>query len=452
MGRGQTITMSRKETARLGVIEQASKGELGQADAASRLGISIRQVKRLVKRFRESGAQGLVSRKRGKPSNNKLDPTVVQQVQAIVQENYSDFGPTLAWEKLTQIHDLNLSRESVRQIMIQGEIWTPKRRKKIKIHQSRERRPCFGDMIQIDGSPHDWFEGRGPYCTLIVWIDDATSKLVALRFMPSETTFGYLDILRDYLDTHGVPVSFYSDKHSIFRQNANDGEGEETQFTQALRRLAIEPIHANTPQAKGRVERANKTLQDRLVKELRLAGISTIEEANAFLPEFMAKYNKQFAKPARSPEDSHRPCELTPMERDIHCATHTTRVLSKNLTIRYKNTEYQLREAHHERRLRHKKITVVHRSNDEIILLCEGKVLEYRTLSVGEPPIPLDDEKTLTERVDEAKRRRRISVTKGRKPDPSNPFNKSPERPTSKKKSSQKSSARDYDRMARYYA
>ena len=423
------ITMSYKESERIAIIQHTSDRALSQSEAAKRLRISVRQVKRLVKRFREAGTAGLVSRKRGKPSNNQLCPKLKDTALSLIRAHYWDFGPTLACEKLNEKHHLKVSRETLRHWMIDAEIWSPKRRKKINIHHTRERRACLGDMIQIDGSPHHWFEDRGPYCTLIVWIDDATSQLMKLRFMPSETTYGYLDILRDYIESYGAPVSLYSDKHSIFRQNSNDGEGDETQFTQALRRLNIEPIHANTPQAKGRVERANQTLQDRLIKEMRLRDISTIEAANDFMDEFITDYNARFAKPARSPENSHRQLGLTAQELELHCATHRTRVLSKNLTVQYNNTEYQLDSKHHKHRLRGQKITVIETASGQVSLLFDDALLEYRTIAVGAPVIPLDDEKTVAQRVEEAKRKQKASVRLSRKPKPNNPFNKAPINP-----------------------
>lgn len=452
MQKGQAITMSRKESERVGTIELVSKRQISQKEAAKRLGISDRQVKRLVKRFKEEGGSGLVSRKRGQPSNNQLDPDLRAKALTLVRETYSDFGPTLACEKLKELHDIHVSRESLRQLMITHDLWRPKQRKRPSIHQTRERRACFGDMIQIDGSPHDWFEGRAPRCTLIVWIDDATSRLVALKFMPSETTFGYMDMLRHYIDEHGLPVSLYSDKHSIFRQNMNNGEGDDTQFTQALRRLEIEPIHANTPQAKGRVERANKTLQDRLVKELRLREISSIEAANEFLVEYAETHNKKFARPPRDEKNSHRSCELNAQELDLHCALHNTRTLSKNLTLSYNNTEYQLTKKHHERRLRGKKVTVIENSSGQVSLVLEGTLLEYEMISVGSRPIPLDDEKTVEERVEKAKRKQRASVTKGRKPSPDNTFNSfTPKASSKRKKKNAKTSSQYYDHLARHY-
>lgn len=440
--------MSQKEANRIAVIDKVSQKQLTALQAASQLRISDRQVKRLVKMYRAEGASGLSSKKRGQPSNNRLPHKLREQCLKLIQEKYIDFGPTFAAEKLHELHGLEVSRESLRRWMIESELWHPKRGK-INIHQTRARRSCYGDLIQIDGSPHDWFEGRAPRCSLLVWVDDATSALVGLRFESAETTFGYLDMLREYIDQHGIPVSLYSDKHSIFRQNHNNGEGEETQFTQALRKLEIEPIHANTPQAKGRVERANKTLQDRLVKELRLREISSMEEANAFLPDFIQSYNRRFAKVAQSAENAHRQSIHKACELDLICALSTPRVLSKNLIIQYKNTEYQLQKQHHKHRLRGRKVQVTEKSNGSITLMLDGDILNYTALKKGDSPIPLDDEKTIQERVDTAKKEQ---AAKGKwKPAPDHPLRNKSTRPKRSTRPSKRSEAKYYDHIARTY-
>lgn len=283
----ETVTMSHKELNRLQIIQESLTRHITQEQAAARIGISIRQVKRLVQRYRNEGSSGLVSRRRGKRPNNSFSIEFRATVISLLKGSYADFGPTLACEKLREIHGLSLSVETLRKWMVEEGLWRERRRKIARIYQRRMRRPSYGELIQIDGSPHDWFENRGPRCTLIVFIDDATSALMALRFAPAETTRAYMETLRGYLNDHGVPLALYSDRHSIFRVNNPEREGELTQFTRAIKTLGIEPIHANSPQAKGRVERANQTLQDRLVKEMRLQGISDIETANAWLPTFI---------------------------------------------------------------------------------------------------------------------------------------------------------------------
>lgn len=211
--------MSHREIDRLSVVQLVERRRLTQIQAASQLGLSVRQVKRLVRAYRKQGAVGLVSRHRGKPPNNAIAPAARERALSLVRATYSDFSPTFAHEKLTEQHALNISVEALRKWMIEAGFWTPRARKSVRIHQSRVRRPRAGELIQIDGSPHDWFEGRAPQCTLIVFIDDATRRLMALRFAPAETTQAYMETLSLYLGQHGRPVALYSDRHSIFRVN-----------------------------------------------------------------------------------------------------------------------------------------------------------------------------------------------------------------------------------------
>ena len=217
----------------------------------------------------------------------------------IIRECYADFGPTLAGEKLAELHGISLARETLRQWMMADGLWTDRRHRMRPVHQPRHRRECVGELVQIDGSQHWWFEDRGPQCTLLVFIDDATSRLMHLRFVGAESTFDYFEATRAYLERYGKPVAFYTDKHAVFRVNKKDAAGGDgmTQFGRALHALNIDIICANSTQAKGRVERANGTLQDRLVKEMRLRGIDTLAAGNALLPAFMADYNRRFAKP-----------------------------------------------------------------------------------------------------------------------------------------------------------
>ena len=399
----ETIAMTQKTVDRLGVVQQVVDRQLRQKEAARQLDLSVRQIKRLVVRYRAEGAAGLVSRHRGRRPNNQIADALRQEILDLVRSRYADFAPTLACEKLAKLHDHKISVETLRQWMIADDLWKPKARKQARIHQRRPRRPCRGELVQIDGSPHDWFEDRGPRCALIVFIDDATSELMALRFAPAETTQSYMETLRGYLAEHGRPVALYPDKHSIFRVNHPDREGELTQFTRAPRTLDIEPIHANTPQAKGRVERANQTLQDRLVKELRLAGISDIDAANAFLPDFLSNYNQRFAVPPQNPTDAHRPVLHDPQELAPIFSPHAHRKLSKNLTLQYKNREYQLTGQGKGYRLRGAQITVCEAFDGSVTLLYQGRALPYRILNEGEPPIPLDDEESIHATVEKAK-------------------------------------------------
>src|SRR5690349_5696942 len=306
------VLMSKAELARVDTLARVGRGELPVAGAAWLLGLSARQVFRLLRRFRAEGAAGLASRRRGRPSNRRLPASVREAALAAVRERYADFGPTLAAEKPAELHDVRLSRETLRRWMSEAGLWVPRKARRGRVHQPRHRRDCLGELVQIDGCQHHWFEDRGPPCTLLVFVDDATSRLMHLRFVPAESAFAYMAATRAYIETHGKPVAF-SDRHGIFRVNHPDAAGGDgvTQFGRALHELTIAIICANSPQAKGRVERAHKTLQDRLVKELRLAGVSTVEAANAFLPGFVAAYNARFAKEPRLAEDLHRPAPGT---------------------------------------------------------------------------------------------------------------------------------------------
>ena len=394
--------MSRKEIDRVGLLQQVGARQLTQAEAAKRLGLSVRQVKRLLRRYRERGAAGLVSGHRGRRPNNALAASLRTAVVALLRERYADFGPTLACEKLVEQHGYTVSVETLRQWMIAEGLWRPRQRRQARLQQRRPRRACVGELIQIDGSPHDWFEGRGPRCTLIVFIDDATGRLQALRFVPAETTQAYLETLGGYLREHGRPVAFYSDRHSIFRVNHPAGEGARTQFSRALETLDIAAIHAHTPQAKGRVERANRTLQDRLVKELRLRGLSDLEAANAFLPRFRADYNRRFAVAPRSPLDAHRPVLHSPEEQARILCLHHHRVLSKHLTFQFQHREYQLHGQGRGYRLRGATVTVCEALDGSVTLLHQGRALAYRILAEGAPPIPVDDGKSVHQTVDQA--------------------------------------------------
>ncbi len=399
----ETITLSMRELDRVSVIEAVVDKRLRQRQAAQQLGLSVRQIKRLVRRYRVAGPQGLVSGHRGKIPGNTKAPSVRQTVLTLVRQHYGDFGPTLASEKLQAIHGESVSRETLRQWLMADGLWQPKVRRKARIHPRRPRRPCVGELIQIDGSPHDWFEGRAEPCTLIVFIDDATSRLMALRFVPAETTRAYMETLGQYLTTHGRPVALYSDRHSIFRVNYPEREGELTQFTRALKTFDIEAIHAHSPQAKGRVERANQTLQDRLVKELRLQGISDTQTANAFLPTFMEAYNARFAVEPQSPVDAHRPVHHSDAQRSLILSLHHTRTLSKHLTCQFHNRELQVQTRGPGYTLRRAVITVCEAFDGTLTLLYKGQPLKYRVLAEGEPPVPLADEKSIVEVVTQAR-------------------------------------------------
>ena len=330
------VSMSEREFSRLDVLSDLDSGRIRVGEACDLLGLKRRQVFRLLRGLRDRGAVALVSGRRAQPSNNRLPARVRELAVTIIGERYSDFGPTLAGEKLAQFHDCRVSRETLRNWMIEEGLWLDRRRRLPPVHQPRNRRSRIGELIQIDGSDHDWFEGRAPRCSLIAYIDDATSRLMHAAFVPSESTFDYLRETKSYVVRYGRPIAFYSDKFSVFRVNRKDAAGGDgmTQFGRALHALNIDIICANSSQAKGRVERAFGTLQDRLVKELRLAGIASIAAANAFLPAFMADYNARFGKEPAQAADGHRPLACDCVLDDVF-AWKEERTVTKNLTLQY---------------------------------------------------------------------------------------------------------------------
>lgn len=378
----ELTTLSNIELKRLEIIQSILENRMSVVEAGEHLGLSRSQVHRLLNRYRSNGAAGLVSGKRGKPSNRRYPNALREHVLHIVESRYHDFGPTLAAEKLEELHQLSISKETMRKWMIEAELWEPRINKKRRVYQPRNRRDCFGELIQIDGSHHWWFEERGPKCALLVYIDDATSKLVHLRFAGSENAFDYFHATKDYLSTYGKPLAFYSDKHAVFRTthaSRKDTTTGMTQFGRALHELNIDIICANSPQAKGRVERANKTLQDRLVKELRLEGIDNIKDANAFIPKFMADFNSRFAKEARNPKDMHRPFTEHDCLDGSMCHKEQ-RTLSSTLTLRYDKVLFILEASDLAISLARKRVTVCDYPDGRLeIQSDQGITLPYRT-------------------------------------------------------------------------
>jgi transposase len=371
--------MSTEELSRLEIMQRLQDKRLTQNEAAAMMGISPRQVKRLYRAFKTDGPSALISHRRGKPSNHQLDPDLIQQARDLIYEHYQDFGPTLAHEKLTEIHHLDLSRETVRRILIEEGLWKPRRVSKPPVHQMRERRACFGELVQIDGSDHAWFEDRGPRCTLLVFIDDATGQLGELWFAPHETFFAYGEAARHYFERYGKPVAFYSDKHGVFRVNQPRPLGTTsglTQFGRAMEQLHVQILCANSPQAKGRVERANQTLQDRLVKELRLRGIADLQAGNAFLDEFRLDFNRRFAVPPRSSHDAHRPL-LKSENLDLILSHQEIRTLTKNLTVQANNVIYQIHSDRPDYALRQAKVTVCESANGSVTILYHDHPLAF---------------------------------------------------------------------------
>jgi len=421
----EILHMSKQEQSRSEVIRLYIEGHIKQSVAAKRIDVSTRQVRRIAKEYRQHGAKALIHGNRGKVSNRKIRDEIKLRSLALVRSHYHDFGPTFAAEKLLEKHEINVSSETLRQWMISDGIWKPKNKKVQRNHPTRERRPRMGELIQIDGTPHDWFEGKAAKCTLMVFIDDATSKLLDLQFYPTEGTQAYMEGLRRYIKAYGRPVALYSDRHSSLTVNTVDAQSGEqlTQFGRALKTLDIEHIKANSPQAKGRVERANLTLQDRLLKEMRLEGISNIEEGNAFLATYMEKHNQKFAVLPAFEEEANRPVLHSEEELNLIFSKHHKRKLSKNLALQYNNTIYQVNIKGIGYAMRGSTITICEAFDGSVSLLYKGKSLQYTTFKRGDKiPEPVS-EKSINQTVNQAiiKQTKRVNY----KPKPDHPWRKS---------------------------
>lgn len=403
------IIMSQKEALRAPIMEKLLSKTMKLKQAARELDISIRQVKRLKRVYKEKGITGLVHGNRGKESNRKIPEVEIERAIVIIEEQYYDFGPLLAFEKLKELHGLTFGKETLRKAMIENQVWKPKKQKLLFLRQRRQRRSCEGELVQADGSDHAWFEDRSSSCTLLVFIDDATGKIKHLWFCKSESLESYFQATKDYLEKYGKPLAFYVDKHGVFRVNTKrDGIADTqdsnglTQFGRAMSELGIELIFANSAEAKGRVEKVNGTLQDRLVKELRLKKISTMEEGNRYLPEFGEIFNHKFAVEPKNPEDAHR--RLTQADNlEKILVIKNQRVLSKNLEIQYKNKLYQIQTKRPKYAMRRKPVTVTEDLTRKVRIYYQEKELSYQVME-ERPRSEIFDSKSLNLKVDQVKK------------------------------------------------
>ena len=403
------LLMNQRDIDRNDVIKRTCEGELKQSQAAKRLHLSTRQVKRLCRRYRLDKTAGIISKRRGKPSNRKIKDETILKIIALASSVYSRFGPTLMSEKLLERDEIKIGKEALRQLLIKEGLWKTKREKIKTTHQQRERRSCFGELVQIDGSPHDWFEGRGPKCCLIVFIDDATSELLYLCFEKAETTFGYFRGLFHMMQNYGFPLGLYSDRHGIFRVNIGDNPEAQSQFGRACDQLNIVLINANSPQAKGRVERANKTLQDRLTKELRLENISDIESANRYLEEkYRGDHNKRFAVKAREDESAFIKSTLTSEEVMKIISEQHERKVSKNLEFSFDSKTYQIQNEGKGRRLQKATVIVCETLDNEINVFYKTKKLEYKVFERTKKRPSIVDAKSLNEILDSRFKSQRV--------------------------------------------
>jgi len=378
--------MSRKERERLTIMAGVTARELTLVQAGELMGVCYRQSKRIWRRFQDEADAGLVHRLRGKPSARRKPPALRAQVLArYEEERYADFGPTLMAEHLAK-EGVVVDHETVRRWLLASGKRTVRRRKQVH-RQWRERKPCFGAMVQLDGSHHDWFEGRREPCVLMVMVDDATNRMRA-RFFEEETTRASYDVVEGWARQHGLLGSLYVDRDSIYRcegvasiAEQLAGKQPQTQFGRAMEQLGVDLILAHSPQAKGRVERMNGVLQDRLVKELRLAGINDLESANRFLDgKYLAAFHRRFGREAASPVDVHRE---VPRNLNEVLSWEEERVVQGDWTVACGGQRYQLDRQHEALSLVRRKVIVRTLRNGRVQLVYRGKPLKWRTLPEG---------------------------------------------------------------------
>jgi len=382
------ITMSLPEVKKYDIIKKVLNKELNGSEAAGLLNLTSRHIRRLKGRVDKDGIKGLIHGNRGKPSNRRMPDKERKRIGDLIRKHYPDFGPLLASEKLAERHGIERDKSTVRYIMIKEEIWKPKRKKKETHREWRQRKACKGEMIQYDGSYEHWFEDRGPEVCLLAAIDDADSEVWA-RFDEHEGVEPTFNFWRDYIERFGKPNSIYVDKFSTYSMNhklAKENPDTLTQFERAMRELNTEIIHAHSPQAKGRVEKLFKTLQDRLIKELRLAGISTIKEANEFLEKvFLPKFNAMFMVEPRSKTNLHK--KLNEQEKkklDSIFSRQYEKVVMNDFTISHKKHCYQLEKIQPVTICKQDRVTVEERMDQTIQIRLRGKYLNYRLLP-GKP-------------------------------------------------------------------
>ena len=388
-----TIQMTQEELKRKTYLDKAIDRRMTQKAAAETLGISERQVRRLIRRYRQDGSKGLVSLQRGKPSNRRLKEELVAQIrQFIHQPIMAGFKPTFMREKLAEATGIRVSKETLRQLMIRENLHLAKAQKPKQVHPPRERRDRRGELVQIDGSYHAWLEDRGPKGCLLLLVDDASSEILAGEFVKTESYFSYGELCKRYFQQVGVPAAFYSDRFSVFRDNHPGACRKDsiTQFQRALNHLGVDLICANSPQAKGRVERANKTCQDRLVNELRLRNICTYAEANAYLPEFIRDYNQRFTVQPTSLLDDHLPLDPQ-IDLDFIFSIHDSRTLSKDLLLHYAGTTYQVLTKRNPVYLAKREVLVTVNDEGLVSAWLDGVRLELKQVDQHARPAPVFD-------------------------------------------------------------
>ena len=379
MAQNRINEMTSNEIKRCEILKMAEEKKITQKAGSQQIGVSDRHFRRLLRRYRKEGPAGMISGHRNKPSNNLMAPGKRKIIVDKLKAEYEGFGPTLASEKFLERNGVKVSKETIRQIMISEGLHRPKIRKEEKVRQMRERRKHRGELVQIDGSYHAWLEDRKGKACLILFVDDATSEILAAEFVEHESFFAYARVCKSYFQQFGLPEAFYSDRHGIFRVNHKNTTTTEalTQFGRSMAELGIEILCAYSPQAKGRVERANQTLQDRLVKEMRLAGISNYAQANVFLTQYIPTYNRLFAVHPHSMIDSHEPL-LPENNLEAILSKQTPRKLSDNLQFQYQRIIYQITTDRPAYALRGRTVTVCESELGKIRILLNSSLLSFK--------------------------------------------------------------------------
>ncbi len=375
------ITMSTKELKRLHLIKKSEDNLITQIEAANMLNLSDRQFRRLIAKFRKYGDTGIIHQNRGKISPRKIKPEIVTNIVDLYQSEFLGYKPTFFAERIADEYNIIINKESTRQILINHNLWTPKK-KKSKHRTKRERKHYAGELVQLDGSVHQWFLGLEGYCVLMLYIDDATSRVFA-RFYTYEGTIPAMDSFRRYISKYGIPIALYTDRHSTYKNNRKklsieeqlQGISADTHFSRALRELSVSIIPAYSPQAKGRVERSFETMQDRLVKELHRHKINSLKDANIFLEKFLKDHNNRFAiKPAQS-ADLHRPALPIHSLKKTLCIK-TEHSIGKDFTIRHNTRILQLKLP-----TIYKKATVEDHTNGSIIIRVKNKSIPFKDVT-----------------------------------------------------------------------
>lgn len=377
--------MTNKEVNRYAIVKKLLEKEINGTQAAELLKLSVRHIKRLKAKVKEHGPKALIHQARGKVGNRSLPDKEKKNIVRLLHKHYSDFKPTFASEKLKERHNIARDPKTIRKLMIQEGLWKPRKKKQGDYHSWRQRRACFGEMEQFDGSYHYWLEDRGPFCCLLASIDDATGIPTKAKLAKDESTFSVFDFWKDYLKEHGKPHSIYLDKFSTYKMTqkvAQENHDTLTQFQRAMRELSIEPISANSCQAKGRVERLFETFQDRLIKELRLAGVSTTKEANVFIEkEFLPKYRQKYAVEPRSQANLHKRLSLKEEKSlDSVFSKQYERTVRSDFTISYSNQWYQLLKEQPATICKQDTVKVEERLDGSVQFRLRGKYLNYKVL------------------------------------------------------------------------